>query len=254
MIGFPGVGKTTTARYVGVKLNEEKNIVTVCLSLDRGEGVIGKRRIIEFPDECGRKHKIRLLPILSGFEKADYAKALAYLLVKIVNGSFFEKVSEPLQKSFEKYKISEKGSKIGKILERTYAAKTALENLAEELGKHIHSLIGEDTKESVDEFVEKAKKFLENYGMFKDLPYMIFDFSCYMLTGAAGVVALESIKRLVKRKPKLKLKREVVFIFDDIRDLEGYMHNFYHFLEWLIESGAKVIMVKRLKVRERERL
>ena len=246
LIGFPGVGKTTTARYVGVKLSEEKNIVTVCLSLDRGEGVIGERKIIEFPDERGRKHKIRLLPILSGFEEVDYAKALAYLLVKIVNGSFFEKVSEPLQRSFEKYKISEKGSKIGKILERAYAAKTALEDLAEELGKHVHNLIGEDTKKSVDEFVEKAKKFLEDYGVFEDLPYMIFDFSCYMLTGAAGVVALKSIRRLIKRK--LKLKKEVIFIFDDIRDLEGYMHNFYHFLEWLIESGAKVIMVKRLNV------
>ena len=246
LIGFPGVGKTTTARYVGVKLSEEKNIVTVCLSLDRGEGVIEERKIIEFPDERGRKHKIRLLPILSGFEEVDYAKALAYLLVKIVNGSFFEKVSEPLQRSFEKYKISEKGSKIGKILERAYAAKTALENLAEELGKHVHNLIGEDTKKSVDEFVEKAKKFLKDYGVFEDLPYMIFDFSCYMLTGAAGVVALKSIRRLIKGK--LKLKKEVIFIFDDIRDLEGYMHNFYHFLEWLIESGAKVIMVKRLNV------
>jgi hypothetical protein len=241
LLGLPGVGKSTTARYLGINLQHP----VVCLGSEHKE--------IEFLDEEGNKHVIRVLPLLNALkEQRGAEELLAHALVKVVNGSFF-RVPEKLKSCFNRLKSKiglkpkielkskmkrtvEKGEEIHEIDVTLKSAGKEVKGLAEYLGE----LIGVDPHEIAKHIAD----FVNEYGHeLKDVGTFILEAFGY-IAGISGIISItKGIRRLAKGE--LKLKGDVVFILDDVADLD--VSRIGHFIEWLIESGGKVIVVRRLR-------
>jgi len=210
LIGLPGVGKTTTARYIAVKMQRErrkesKEVPIVVLAHE-------ETRVIEFYDEDGKKHEIQAVSFGSFWkQEPDEIKHLAKLVVRIANRSFFDRV---------------------KLRERD----------AESLADVFRDIFGE----FYDVLKEHAKNFLRDYGsLIADASQLLFGFGLSFLGSLAGSAASGAIKEILKGD--VKLKGELILIVDDVADLTPReLSNAVEFVRWLRESGAKVILVERI--------
>lgn len=70
LLGFPGIGKTTTARYVSAKLSEGKNVVWIIPESEpKSEIVNVENRPIDFGDVKGNIVEVRVNPWYGNIEK-----------------------------------------------------------------------------------------------------------------------------------------------------------------------------------------
>jgi len=216
LIGLPGVGKTTTARYIAVKMQRErrkesKEVPIVVLTHER---TIEKRvepRIIEFYDENGEKHKIQAVSFGAFWQESGEVKYLAKQVARIANRSFFDKVKAEMD--------------------------------AESLASTLDDVFG---GAFFDVLKEQAENFLRNHGdKIIDASQLVFSFGISFLAGLPGSIVYGVLKEILKED--VKLKGELIFIVDDISDLTSKeLINAVEFVSWLKEYGAKVILVKRI--------
>ncbi len=157
LLGLPGVGKSTTARYLGINLQQHH---VVCLG--------SEYKKIEFRDEKGNEHVIKVLPLFNALnEEKGAEKLLAHALVKVVNGSFFE-IPEKLKSCFDGLKskikgVIERGEEIHKIYVTWKLAGGEIKELAEHLGE----LIGVEPHEiarHIAEFIKEHGNELKDVG------------------------------------------------------------------------------------------
>ncbi len=92
IVGIPGIGKTTTSKFIAVKMNEEGFIPILLTSSNfveiesYGRDVFDKDMLDVFRDENGREHELYKIPIqpFSGIDE-NLAKKMALAIVKVVN-------------------------------------------------------------------------------------------------------------------------------------------------------------------------
>jgi len=217
LVGLPGVGKTTTSRYIAVKMQREKRkenkeVPIVVLTHEKAAEKEVKPRITEFCDENGEKHEIYEVSFRSFWEQEPgEIKYLARLVVSIANRSFF-----------------------GRMKPR----KRDAESLAD-VFRDVFSEFSGMLK-------EHAEKFLGDYGiLLADVSQLLFGFGLSFLGSLAGSAVSGAVKEILKGD--VKLKGELILIVDDVADLTPReLSNAVDFVRWLKESGAKVILVERI--------
>jgi len=218
LIGLPGVGKTTTSRYIAVKMQRErrKENKEVPIVVLRHKRAVEKRiepRIIEFYDENGEKHKIQAVSFGVFWErKPNEIKYLAKLVVRIANKSFFDRM---------KLRKMDAGS---------------LANIFRDIFGEFSDALKEHIENSLRDYRDRVV----------DMSQLLFVLGLSFLGSLAPSRAIRGIL-----KEDAKLKGELIFIVDDIADLTpGELSGVIKFVRWLKDSGAKVILVRRIEFEE----
>ena len=74
---------------------------------------------------------------------------------------------------------------------------------------------------------------------------LLFELVAFVMAGLVTVSIAKSVMDLLRREPKVK--EMVVFIVDDVADLDEYeLTNLVEFLRVVMENDGKVLFVKRL--------
>lgn len=215
ILGIPGVGKTTTARYIALKLRE-KGIIPVILTSTSELGGDGAGDVrgnsVDFYDENGTKEVLFQIPISSFYTiNENLAKGLANAIVKVVNT-----VSKEVDEHVKRAKIVGIGNFI--------------KGVGKKLGFSTLNIdVSIDTK--LGKGVEAAKILVE------------VSSSIFL---SVGIVSLA--ERLWNLRGE-SLKKEVVVIIDDLAEL-NFGASLPTLVRWLRESGARVLLVRRINLEE----
>jgi hypothetical protein len=222
ILGIPGVGKTTTARYIALKSRERGFVPIILTSADTD--ITLKDRLIEFADERGEKHAVLQIPIATYHTiDQDLAESIAKAIVKVVNTTLEDKIQEKVIGITEKIELIKK-----------------LTDVVRRVGKKL-GIPGK--------VVESAKSTLNEVSNFVDLEEIVkygAEFcSCFLL----GVDIVKLAERLKGKGEVLKLKKEVVVIIDDLADFKlSESVALLTLGDWLRKNGAKVLLVRRINL------
>jgi hypothetical protein len=224
ILGIPGVGKTTTARYIASKSRERRFVPIILTS--GGADITLKDRLIEFADERGDKHTVLQIPIDAyNTIDNDLAKSIAEAIAKVVNATLEDKILENVSR------ITEKSDLVKKFAD-----------VVKGVGKKL---------DIPREIVENAKSTLKGVSNFVDIEefakYGAEFCSCFLL----GVDIVKLAEKLKGKGGVLKLKKKIVVIIDDLADFKfGDGAALLRLEDWLIKNGAKVLLIRRINLEE----
>jgi len=224
ILGIPGVGKTTTARYIALKSRERGFVPIILTSADTD--ITLKDRLIEFADEKGEKHTVLQIPIAAyNTIDNDLAKSIAEAIAKVVNATLEDKILKNVSR------ITEKSDLVKKFAD-----------VVKGVGKKL---------DIPREIVENAKSTLKEVSNFVDIKEFVkygAEFcSCFLL----GVDIVKLAEKLKGKGGELKLKKKIVVIIDDLADFKfGDGAALLRLEDWLINNGAKVLLSRRINLEE----
>jgi hypothetical protein len=222
ILGIPGIGKTTTARYIALKLREQGIIPIILTSADTD--ITLKDKLVEFADERGERHTVLQIPIAASqtIDK-DLAKSIAEAIATVVNTTLQNKILKKVSV------ITEKSEMVKKFAD-----------VVKGVGKKLHI---------PKEIVENAKTTLKEVSNFVDIEEVVkygAEFcSCFLL----GVNIVKLAEKLKGKGGELKLESKVAVIIDDVADFElSKSVALLKVGDWLRKNGAKVLLVRRINL------
>jgi hypothetical protein len=222
ILGMPGVGKTTTARCIALKMRERGVIPIMLTSADID--ITLKDRLIEFADEIGEKNTVLQIPIATyHIIDKDLAKGIAEAIAKVVNTTLEDKILKKVSGITEKSELVRKFSDVVKGV-----------------GKKL---------DIPREIVENAKSTLKEVSNFVDIEEVVkhgAEFcSCFLL----GVDIVKLAEKLKGKGGVLKLERKVAVIIDDVAGLNlSEKVALLILVDWLRKNDAKVLLVRRINL------
>jgi broad-specificity NMP kinase len=219
ILGLPGIGKTTTARYVALKLRENGLIPLILTSGDAE--ITPKDKVVEFADEDGITHTILQIPTSAYLTiDANLAKGIASAIAEVVNTSLKEKTLSQISKVVTK---TEWGREVAK----------AIKNIGEKLNIRVPT-------ETIKSSVEEVSKFVD---LREVLEYSAEFCSCFLLS----VDVIRLAEKFKGKDKRLKLEKEIVVIIDDVAEFKlSETVALQTLIEWLRKNGAGVLLVKRI--------
>ena len=250
ILGLAGMGKTTTARFIYVKL-KRKGVNVVYLTSD------DESKTIEFNVSKDDKEVVRCVSLRQVWreKERDEVIALTHAVVKAIEGSITGRLRKRARgalewivkkfsgKEIEKIehlehinlKVSIGMEEIGEVVDKFY------EWFEDVFGERIVGVLGGvgKVKHWIRRFFDHAK------GVEATTLGLLFELVAFVMAGLVTVSIAKSVVDLLRREPKIKEK--VVFIVDDVADLDEYeLTNFVEFLRVVMEKNGKVLFVKRL--------
>jgi len=222
IFGIPGVGKTTTARCIALKMREQGVIPIMLTSADTD--ITLKDKLVEFADERGEKHTVLQIPIAAyNTIDKDLAKSIAEAIANVVSTTLKDIILREVSGITEKSELVKKFADVVKGV-----------------GKKLNI---------PGEIVENAKSTLKEVSNFVDIEEVVkygAEFcSCFLL----GVDIVKLAEKLKGKGGELKLKKEVVVIIDDLAEFKlSESVALLALVDWLKRKGAKVLLVRRINL------
>ncbi|CAB3289074.1 AAA ATPase [Methanocaldococcus lauensis] len=250
IFGLAGMGKTTTARYIYVKLKREGKKV---IYLTREE------IDIEFRDENGKKEEIRsisLREVWRGDRKDDEVEILAYAVVIALNGTLLHRLGKKGWGSL-KWIVEKFGSKKLEKLEDLHTkiciGISEVKEVAEKLYDWFEDSFGIEVVNTFgkNEIIGKMLEFFRKNILNDSLLSILLNLSAFLILGLTVSSTINNIKELIKelleKNPLSKIDEDMVFIVDDLADFdEDEIKNLVRFLKVVNERGVKILFVKRI--------
>ncbi len=249
ILGLAGMGKTTTARYIYVKL-KRKGVNVVYLTSDN------ESKTIEFNLSKDDKEVVRCISLRQVWSKTgDEVTALAHAVVRAIKGSTVSGLSEKARRALEWIVEKFSGKKIEKIehLERIKLRVSVggeeIKEVVDKFYKWFEGVFGEEIVKKLGS-VKEVKHLIESFfdrvrGIETSTLELLFESVAFVMAGLIPVSIARSVAHLLKTEPEIK--ENVVFIVDDIADLnESELTNLVKFLGVVMENDGRVLFVKRL--------
>jgi hypothetical protein len=221
VLGIPGVGKTTTARYIALKLREQGIIPIILTSADTD--ITLKDKLVEFADERGEKHTVLQIPIAKYQIDKDLAKSIAEAIAAVVNTTLKDKFLKKVSGIAEKRELVKKFADVVKGVGKELDIPKGIIESAKSTLKEVLNFV------DIEEVVKYGAEFC----------------SCFLL----GVDIVKLAEKLKGKGGELKLESKVAVIIDDVAGFNlSEKVALLTLVDWLRKNDAEVLLVRRINL------
>jgi ABC-type Na+ transport system ATPase subunit NatA len=239
ILGIPGIGKTTTARYIALKLREQGIIPIILTSADTD--ITLKDKLVEFADERGEKHTVLQIPIAKyHIIDKDLAKSIAEAIAAVVNTTLKDKILKKVSGITEKSEMVKKFADVVKgVGKKLDIPKEIVENAKNTL-KEVSNFV------DIEEVVKYGAEFCSCFLLGEEVVKYGAEFcSCFLL----GVDIVKLAEKLKGKGGELKLESKVAVIIDDVAGLNlSEKVALLTLVDWLRKNDAEVLLVRRINL------